>query len=44
MKVIAHNRIKLNLTLKGQELELVESFNCHCGILDQSGKCDKEID
>ena len=43
-KVTTQEQTKLDITLKGQLLEHVESFKYLGGILDQTGKCDKEID
>ena len=43
-KVTTQEQTKLDITLKGQLLEQVESFKYLRGILDQTGKCDKEID
>ena len=43
-KVTTQEQTKLDITLKGQLLEHVGSFKYLGGILDQTGKCDKEID
>ena len=43
-KVAIQKLTKLDITLKGQLLEQVESFKYFGGILDQTGKCDKKID
>ena len=43
-KVTTQEQTKLDITLKGQLLEQVESFKYLGGMLDQTGKCDKEID
>ena len=39
-KVTAQEQTKLDITLKGQLLEQVESFKYLGGILDQTEKCD----
>ena len=44
IKVTIQEQTKLDITLKGQLLEQVESFKYLSGILDQTGKCEKEID
>ena len=44
IKVTTQEQTKQDITLKGQLLEQVESFKYFGGILDQTGKCDKEID
>ena len=43
-KVTTQEQTKLDITLNGQLLEQVESCKYLGGILDQTGKCDKEID
>ena len=42
-KVTTQEQTELDITLKGQLLEQVESFKYLGGILDQTGKCGKEI-
>ena len=43
-KVTTQEQTKLDIILKGQLLEQVEIFKYLGGILDQTVKCDKEID
>ena len=43
-KVITQEQTKLDITVKGQLLKQIESYKHLSGILNQTGKCDREID